>query len=190
MAIDPRLVVGEGIPFANHVRYSVPPTADLVTIVADVSLANGAQTLALARPVVPCKFTMTITDADSSVTAGTVTFVGLNQAGETVTEVISIANGGTKTYATANAYASVTSITVAGLVGAAGIDHIKVGQSSALGLPVPSQATGFTVLRASVDNVGEAVGTVDATARTIIPTTLPNATHNYDFWFAWKMTQA
>ena len=86
----------------------------------------------------------------------------------------------------ASAFSIVTSITASGLVGNTGATLVKVGQSSAIGLAVPRNAVKFVVFKETVDNVNETVGTVDATARTVIPTTAPNGTHNYDFFYSYR----
>lgn len=174
------------LKLVGEAHYEAPITADSTTYVADASIANGVQTIA-AQPDFPRKITMVITDANSSVTAGVVTFVGVGARGQALTQAISIANGGTHTYTTADAYAKITSITVTALAGAAGADHIKCGPSNALGLPAfntPTPIT-FAVYKSNVDNANEAVGTVDAAAGTIIPTTVPNGTHTYDFFYTY-----
>lgn len=186
--------------FSGHDRFVAPPAAELVSIVADVSIANGAQTIA-AQPVFPAKLTVTFTDANSSVTAGTVTVVGLGARGQALSEVFSLASAGTTTFTTADAYATVTSITVASLAGAAGADHIKVGVSAALGLAAPPGAYGFAVHKETIStqaadtetgvitvtSANETVGTVDATAGTIIPSTAPNGARTYDVWYTYSL---
>lgn len=170
---------------AGHVRYEAPIAGDLVTIVADVGLANGALTIA-AQPDVPRKLQVRITDANSSISAGTVTLVGVGARGQAVSQVIALA-GGTRTVTTDEAFATLTSATVASLAGAATGDNIGIGPSNALGLPVPQGARDVAVHKANVANANEAVGTVDATAGTIVPTTAPNGTRVFDFWFTYRL---
>jgi hypothetical protein len=171
--------------YYGRVEYVNPLAAELISIVADVALSNVALTIA-SQPNVPCKLQVRITDADSSVSAGTCTIVGTNAAGEAVTQVIPI-TGGTRTVITDDAYARVTSITVAALAGHTGADKIGVGVGVALGLPIPAGATGVGVYKATVDYADEAVGTVDTTARTIAPTTAANGTHDYEFWYKYTL---
>lgn len=166
---------------AGHVRLTNPIAADLVTIVNAVDMANGVQVIA-AQPDVPRKLQVRKVDANSSVSAGSLVLVGIGARGQAVTQTIPL-TGGTATVTTTDAYASLTSATISGLVGAASGDTIGIGPATALGLPVAQGATGVAVYRALVDDAGEAVGTVDATAGTIVPTTVPNGTHDYDFWF-------
>lgn len=177
----------------GHVRYQAPIAAELVTIVAQANIANSAAAIA-AQPAYPRKLQIEVTDANSSITAGIITVVGVGPAGEAVTETINIANGGTHTYTTANAYAKVTSITPSGLVGIdVGTDKIQAGVATAMGLPIPAGATSVVVYKAGVAATGTAtaaddtVGTVDTTARTIVPNTAADGTKSFDFWFSYAL---
>lgn len=175
---------------SGHIRYSAPIAATTTTFVADVSIANSACTIA-AQPDYPRKIQIVITDANSSITAGLVTVIGVGASGQALNQAIDISNGGTHTYTTTDAFASITSITPSGLVGNAAADHISAGPTNALGLPgckTPTGAT-FAVYKTDVDNANETVGTVDATAGTITPTTAPNGTHNFDAWYNYTVTE-
>lgn len=167
-----------------HVRYEAPIAADLTTIVATLDpVVNGALTIA-AQPDVPRKLQVRIVDGDSSITAGTLTLVGVGARGQALNQVINLA-GGTRTVTTDDAYATLTSATVASLAGAVSGDTIGIGPSNALGLPgsrTPTAGT-YAVYKANVGNANETVGTVDATAGTIVPTTAPNGSRTYDFWY-------
>lgn len=174
------------ITFAGHVRYTNPAAPDLVSIVAALDpIADGALTIA-AQPVVPCKLQVRIVDANNSVT-GSLVLVGVGARGQAVTQTISL-TGGTRTVTTTDAYASLTSATVSSVAGAASGDTVGIGQSGALGLPAAQGATLVAVHRASVDDVREAVGTVDGAAGTIVPTTAPNGTRDFDFWFTYRVS--
>lgn len=173
------------IVFAGHVRYTNPATPDLVSIVAALDPpANGAMTIA-AQPVVPCKLQVRIVYAGT--VTGSLVLVGVGARGQAVTQTIALA-GGTRTVTTTDAYASLTSATLSSVTGAASGDTVGIGQSSALGLPAAQGATLVAVHRASVDDVREAVGTVDATAGTIVPTTAPNGSRDFDFWYTYTVT--
>ena len=176
-----------------HVDAMIAKSANAAaaTLYADASITNGNKVVA-AQPDVPRKLLVFITDANSSITAGTVTLTGLDATGATVREVIDISNGGTKTYKTANAFAVLSTLVVAGLVGNAGADHLAVGVDSALGLPIPAGAV-VTVSKEAVVAaptvsplpVDETVGTVDQVARSVDPTTAPDGTKGLHFWFGW-----
>lgn len=174
------------IVFAGHVRLVNPATAALTGIVNTVDAADGVQSLA-AQPDVPRKLQVRIVDANSSISAGTLTLVGVGARGQAVGQVIPL-TGGTQTVTTDDAYATLTSATIAGLVGAASGDTVGIGPATALGLPVAQGSTVAAVFRALVDDAAEAVGTVDATAGTIVPTTVPNGAHDYDFHFNYTVS--
>jgi len=173
---------------SGHVRYTNPPAADLVSIVTTLDpVADGALVL-VSQPVVPCKLQVRIIDANNSVT-GTVTLTGVGASGQGVTQAIPL-TGGTRTVATTDAYATLTSAVVSSTAGAAAGDSVSIGVAADLGLPAarsPAPA-GFIVYKASVDDVNEAVGTVDATAGTISPTTAPDGVHDFDFWYRYTVT--
>lgn len=190
-----------GTPFVCSDSFdAVLPTPETTfggaTLVSDVSISAVALTIA-NQPAVPCKLNIIKTDAAAGYSA-TVTIVGVGPGGEAIaSEVISLlAVDGSHTYVTANAYAKITSITVSALAGNIAASHIAVGQASAIGLPVPSGAASFVVYKEAVGAtpasvpVNENVGTVDAPARTVIPTTLGNGTKSLRFWFTYQQTPA
>lgn len=185
---DPITVAVTSPLICGHERISAPIAAELVTIVADVLMSNVALTIA-AQPAYPRKLQVRITDANSSISAGIVTIVGKNAAGESVTETVAL-TGGTATKNTVNAYATVTSATISALAGNAAGDNIGIGVGPAFGMSVPAAATDFTVYKSNVDGANETVGTVDATAKSIAPTTAANASRNFDFWYSYKMPVA
>ncbi len=187
---------GTAIPMAGHYTL-VPPTAEATagasTLVSDVVISAVALTIA-AQPACPCKLNIYKTDVDSSY-AATLTIVGKGPAGEAIAgEVVSlVAVDGTHTYVTTNAYSVITSATVSGLSGNTGVDKVAIGQATALGLPIPSGAGSVVVYKACVGAtpaslpVSDTVGTVDATARTIVPNTASNSTKAQHFWFSYTL---
>lgn len=181
------LTVAAPSSISRAANFANPIAAELVTIVADISVANGAQTIA-AQPDYPRKLQLRITDANSSITAGIITLVGTGPSGEALTEAISL-TGGTATKISTWAYSHLTSATVSALAGQAAADHISMGVGAALGLPAANPSGGtFTVYKANVANADQAVGTVDATAGTIIPTTAADGTKTYQFWYTYAVT--
>lgn len=158
------------------------------TIVADVLPANGALTVA-AQPDVPRKLNVIVTDANASITAGIVTLVGLDQCGNAIQEQVSLVTAGTKV--TANAYSVLTSATISGLAGQGAADRVAIGFGAALALLAPAgsnfsvykEGTGATVAAAVTP---ETVGTVDAVARTVVPTTAADGTKALHFWYKYS----
>ena len=170
------------------VRHSAPIAAELVSVKADAAVANGLCTIA-AQPDVPRKLQVRITDTNGSISAGTLDIVGIGPSGEAASESVAL-TGGTATKTTTKAYAKITTMTVVGLIGEAAGDNLSVGVASALGLPgckTPASSA-FAVFKACADGADEAVGTVDATAGTIVPTTAPDAATAFDFWFNYTVT--
>lgn len=156
---------------AAHLGAPIVATAN--RIVTSTDFANGAMTIA-AQPDTPRNLTATLTDANSSVTAGTLTINGLDPQGNAVQEVVGFAAlraGWTGT----KIFASVTSLAIAGVAGAtAGTDVIVVGVGSTIGLPsniVGTQAIKHVYLggaRIAVPVVasGDQTSGVDASAAT------------------------
>lgn len=173
---------------AGHDTFTAPLAADLVYIKAAATPANGAITIA-HQPDYPRKFQVRIilgTPGTTNITAGTLTLVGTNTSGQTVTEVISLITAVTVTLTTANAYLHLTSGAVANYAasGSGTGNTLGIGQATALGLSLPPGFTNFTVNKENTGNADEAVGTVDYVAGTVVPTTVPTGAANYDFWWS------
>ena len=188
-----------------------PAVADLISVVGAVTPTNVALTIA-AQPPQPRKLAVRIvigTTTTTAITAGTLTLVGVDTDGNAITEVISLIKTASATVKTANAYASLTSATVAGYVasGSGTGNTIGIGLAADLGVPTQPGAVNFTLLKATkivstFTGSGTAVttaavvpaddvtstATVDATARTVSPTTAPGATTttSTDFEFTYS----
>lgn len=172
---------------SNHVRYTNVPAADLVSIVAVLDpIADGALVLA-GQPSVPCKLQIDIVDGDNSVT-GDLVLAGIGASGQGVGQTIPL-TGGTRTVVTADGYAVVSSATLQNVAGAAPGDTISIGVSAHLALPGTRSpaAANFVIYKADANEANEAVGTVDGTAGTVSPTTAPNGTNDYDFWYRYSV---
>lgn len=170
---------------AQYVYYTAPAAADLVSVVAAILPANGALTLVANSIDYPRKLQVRIVDADTSILTGTVALVGTGSSGEAVSESITMV-GGTATTVTKWAYAALTSATVVAVTGQGAGDTVGIGLGAPLGLPRgtdPTLAHTLTVSKEDVNNVNEAVGTVDSTAGTVSPTSAPNAAKNFGFWY-------
>lgn len=173
------------LAFAGQARFVNPIAEEVVSIVANVAMADGAQVIA-GQPDYPRKLRVDITDGDSSVTAGALTIVGVGADGSALSEAVAL-TGGTAVKVTTSAFATVTSATIAGLVGATGADLVGVGVDSALGLPIPAGAASVAVNKTVVDSADETVAGVDATARTVDPTSAPDAAKDYDFFYSYTL---
>jgi hypothetical protein len=178
-------VVTAAVIHSGYAFFTNPIAAELVTVVNDVQMATGALVIAI-QPNCPRKLQVRITDAANAVT-GTCILVGVGADGSALTQTIQL-TGGTRTIITTDAYATLTTATLAVAGGAGGGKNIGIGVGAALGLPIPAAATSVSVYKATCDYADEAVGTVDATARTIAPTTAANAAHEYEFWFKYTLS--
>jgi hypothetical protein len=118
-----------------------PVLADVDRIVTSADWADGALTIA-AQPDVPRNITVTLTDANASITAGTCTVVGTDMAGRAVTEIMDLTEG--LTFTGTKIFASVTSATIADTEGtpASGTDLVTVGVGKVIGIPYDLSAAG------------------------------------------------
>jgi len=161
-------------------------TAGAATLVLDVVVSDVALTIA-AQPTVPVRLNIMITDADSSISAGTLAIVGLDAAGQSITENV-LLTGGTATKTTSNAFGHITSATVSGLAGNTGSDKVAIGMSAQFGVPLPTGFSSFVAAYLYCNGVKEAIAAQDATYGIIGPTTAPNGTNDYYLVYKYAMT--
>ena len=178
---------------SGHVYYDAPIVAELITISADAALsADGARTI-LTSPGIPRGLAVRVTiDTTHAVTAGALNVVGIGPSGEAVTEAISLITAVSATVNSNNAFAKVTSATVAGLVqtGGAGNDSLSIGVSAKMGLvgnKTPASGT-WVLFKTSVDAVDETVAGLDATYGTVSPTSAANASRKFKFFYNYSVT--
>jgi hypothetical protein len=171
---------------SRHVNYdniAAPGTTDIVNT---VNLTNVAFTVA-AQPDVPRNMVVTVVDTTGSIVAGTLTIVGTDVNGQGVSEAIDC-SAGAGTYTGNVPFARVGSVTASGftVLGGAGDETIAVGSGGKLGLPTMIGGTLNSVYKSCVGGVDEAVGTVSTTYSTIIPTSTPDNSKDFDFWYVAK----
>lgn len=201
-------LLAAGFRYARTATQSInigsPLPADLVSIKAAATPANGAITIA-AQPPQARKLQIRIvigTSATTQITAGTLTLVGVDQDGNAITETISLVSVASQTLTTTYAYAKLTSGTVASYAadGSGTGNTLGIGVSNAFGVPTQQGGTGAVYGLACVkatkitkvlgtsntaaDDVA-ATTTVDNTARTITPTTTPAANGLVDYEFTY-----
>lgn len=166
---------------SSHYYIADVAAADTVSIVNAANLTNTARVLA-AQPDVPRNLVCTIVDTTPSITGGTITIVGKDACGNAVTEVLT-AGAGAQTITGNVAFSVITSITLSGftVLGGSGDETFAVGVGTKLG--IPSNGILSAVFKAAAAGANEAVGTVNTTYKTIIPTSAPNGTTDYDFWY-------
>lgn len=98
-------------------------------------IADGDLTV-IAQPDVPRNITVTVTDANDSVSA-VVTVTGKDMLGKPVSEVATIAAGVGKSFVGTKMFAQVDSAVVSGTDGAAAGDTVQVGVGNVIALPKP-----------------------------------------------------
>lgn len=172
-----KLIVGEDASIPSVVRkfyLGTPALAVANAIVTTATMKVGAYTVADSTPdgTIPRNITVTHTAVSTADTLGTIVVVGTDADDNALTETITPLNGtiasGTK------AFKTVTSVTGAGWVTAAGADSIVVGFGTLVGLPVvlpdatnTALTTLSTTVAASATTGGTlATSTVDASGGT------------------------
>jgi hypothetical protein len=178
-----------------------PLPADVTTVVNAVTPTNVALTIA-AQPPQARKLQVNInigTTTTTAITAGTLTLAGLDQDGNAASEVISLIKNTTTVVKSKWAYSKLTSATVAGYVasGSGTGNTVGIGPSNDFGVPTGPGVTNFALVKATKiittfvsgtpswaravtdDTAGSAV--VDATARTVAPTTAPGSAGINDY---------
>ena len=184
VAVTPTAVSITAIVEARQATFLGPAAADVVAVYAAALPASGALVTIANSIDYPRKLQVAVVTGS---TTGTLTMVGVGVDGEPVTDAISIATTNTGTTITTRAYRTLTSATVSNLTGAAGT--ISIGLGAALGLPTQQTVvTSFSVFAENDNKVNVTVGTQDATARTVIPTTPANGTLNFTFNYKYTST--
>lgn len=171
----------------GFVRYEGPLAAELVSIKAALQVADGACAI-VGQPDYPRGLTVDLA-AGAAITAGDLTIVGVNASGIPTTEVVSLITAVPVAIPTLNGFATVTSATVAGLAGGAGMT-LSIGCAATMALPAnrsPVPGT-FDVYKTVVDGANEAVAGVNAVYGLVAPTTAANNAHNYDFFYTYQIT--
>jgi hypothetical protein len=171
-------------------RFSAPIAAELVSIKAAATPANGAATIA-GQPDFPRKLQIRIvigTTTTTAITGGSLVIVGIDASGNVVTETISLIANASTTLKSTYAYSHVTSLTVSGYAanGSGTGNTLGLGVAADLGVTVPLGAVDFAVYKTNVNNADEAVAaTADTAAFTIAPTSAANASRNYDIYYSY-----
>jgi hypothetical protein len=188
----PALIAAGCLPvFTNsdYAYFGSPTTPDLVSIVAAVLPVSGTAFTIAAQTTYACK--MQVRGVYSGAVANlVVNLVGIDGRGNAITETVNMAAASSTTFLTVNAYAKLTSATPVGTV--TNVTTIGIGHSGALGLPLPPAFTGLVVFKETVAANGsavmvdEAVGTVDAVAGTVTPTSAPTGAKCFGFWYGWN----
>jgi hypothetical protein len=209
---DVTSMLGQGFTFGFtaivKASFLAPLPADLTTVVNAVTPSNAALTIA-AQPPQARKLQIRIvigTTTTTAITAGNLELVGVDQDGNAISENISLIENASATVKSKWAYASLTSATVSGYVasGSGTGNTVGIGPSNDFGIPTVPGVANFTLLKATkiittvtggvtawaraVTDDTAASATVDATARTVAPTTAPGVAGINDYEFTCSHT--
>jgi len=156
--------------------FGTPILADVDRVTTTVDMKVGTYTIA-AQPDVTRNITVTVTAVDTADTMGTITVIGTNYDGVTISEVITpVADS---TVAGAKAFKTVVSVTGAGWVIDAvegNEDTITIGVGTVLGLPFKIASTGEVLLGV----LGTAIIDPTVTAGTLENSTVDISNGTYD----------
>jgi hypothetical protein len=171
---------------ANSGAAAIVTEVDMNTLTGYTTAAGGAATVA-AQADYARNLLVFITDANASVTGGTVTVVGTDQNGEGISEDFTMTGGGTETLTGSKAFAHVTSVTVKSVTGTAGAgDKVAVGIGNKLGLPASPDAIYGRLVKATYDG-GDESGTFNATYGTYAPAGTLNASDEVEVSYTYRV---
>ena len=182
--IPPLLVVGFNYVKQTSSAYTLPlaPAAATVgRVVASGALSNGTVSVSnqpdTMRPV-----TVEVGTGTTAITAGTVTVAYVANDGQTQTDVFSLvaALSTSVTQTLSKGAVTVSSITVAGVVGGTS-PWFRMSTTAAVSIPVAPGTVDFAVTREYDAGATIAIGALVSALCSITPTTAPNATVTYSF---------
>lgn len=104
--------------------------ASTASIVASIDVADGAQTLLQTTLKHARNLTVTITDANASLSAGICTIVGTDINGAALSEAFTLPVDGTATVTGTSEFKTITSATVSSLAGEEAGDKITIGEGN------------------------------------------------------------
>jgi hypothetical protein len=173
----------------NYIRqiglsYAVPIAAAAASIggvVSSGALSNGTVSVT-TQPAVMRPVNVEWGTGTTAITAGTVTVTYVGNDGISGSDVIplSIALSTASTVGLSRGVDTITSITVAGLVGGTS-PWIRLSTTAALSLPVSPGTVDLTVTREYDAGATIAVGSLGVSLGSVFPTTAPNGTVTYSF---------
>jgi len=168
---------------ANYTTPLAPPAATIGGVVASGALSNGTVAVG-TQPTVMRPVTVEIGTGTAAITAGTVTVTYVGNDGTVGTDVFTAvcAASSATTQTLTRGVDTISSITVAGIVGGTS-PWFRMSTTAALSLPVAPNSVDFAVQREYDAGATIAVGALASTLGSIIPTTAPNGTVTYSFLY-------
>ena len=172
----------------QNIAYTLPlapAAAAIAGIVSSGALSNG--TLAIThQPDVMRPVNVEVGTGTTAITAGTVTVSYTGNDGALASDTLPLvcALSTAVTQGLSRGVDTISSITVAGLVGGTS-PWIRLSTTAAVSVPVAPGAIDFTVNREYDAGATIAVGTLATALASITPTTAPNATVTYSFFYTY-----
>ena len=169
----------------SFVTPSAPLAATAAHIVASGGLSNGTPSIA-AQPDVPRPFSVVIGTGSPGITAGTVSVVYQGNDGVATTDVFPCicAASSSTTQTSSKGANSITSVTVAGLVGGS-TPYRYISTTATLAVPVAPGAIDFAVQQEWDSGTPEAPGSLGTSLGSTTPTAAPNGTLTYSFQYSY-----
>jgi hypothetical protein len=188
---DAPTLIGLGMGYLRYASdctnfQQAPVIATVGQIVASTALSNGALTIA-HQPDVPRQVAVEVGPGTTAITAGSVTVTYLANDGTTVTDVVSCITGASTGFTkyTSKGVVHVSTASVANIAGGAS-PFVRLNTTTTLCVIVDPNATDITFTKENTDGGDETIGTASTvTLGGIAPTTAPNSTHTYSFWYTY-----
>ena len=173
------------VSFAKPIVAEAADSGAYVTAVALSGLTAGALTIA-AQPDYARTVRGYLTDANATITNGTVTIVGIDQNGNGISDVLTFTAAGAQT--SVKAFAHITSATWALVTGTVTgtSDTISLGAGASLGLPAGVGAIYERLVKAAFDG-GDDAGTLSTTYGLYVPAGTMNGAKAVEVTFKYKM---
>lgn len=192
MAVTGSYQSEKGAPLlAGRIVYKAPAAPAVNVLMAATNLVTLAKTFTpTAQPVMPRNVTLTVVDTTLSLTGGTITVIGIDVNGKSVSEVHTYTVAGL--YTGAVAFASVKSVVTAftGTVTGAADETVAIGVADIFGIPVGIDGKLeeiFKFMHADADvaivvaNIDRVNGTYSVPAAQV-----SNADHDQGFCYTFK----
>lgn len=173
-------------PLCGCYTLNKPAAATTSAKATQYDLTGGNGSLAgIVQPDVPRNVVINFTDADTGITAFTVTVNGTDASGAAQSEEFVFAGGleqnGVK------AFATISSIVLTNLAGAGAGDTLDIGHGVIYGVPINGGAS-FSVKKLAVDGADDIIAAQSATYNTFTPTTAANGTKCITVWYTYTRT--
>lgn len=158
-----------------------PGAAAIANIVASGALSNGTVAVT-AQPDTMRPVNVEVGTGTTAITAGTVAVTYVGNDGATGTDTLSLvcALSTAVTQALSRGVVTISSITVAGVVGGTS-PWLRFSTTAAVSVPVDPGTIDFSVTREYDSGATAAIGTLATALGSIAPTNAPNATRTYSF---------